>query len=89
MLELLSHLEPADELRPKLLAAVARTMEALMGAYSTQGQPEAEGLIDHGSYYVRGNLGLDGYMIWGDYYYLEALMRLERGIPGYWYERQV
>ncbi|MFC5529390.1 S-layer homology domain-containing protein [Cohnella yongneupensis] len=31
--------------------------------------------------------GLDGYMIWGDYYYFEALMRLERGVPGYWYER--
>lgn len=31
----------------------------------------------------------DDYTIWGDYYYLEALMRLERGIPGYWYERPV
>jgi unsaturated chondroitin disaccharide hydrolase len=25
-------------------------------------------------------------MIWGDYYYLEALMRLEKGHKGYWYE---
>lgn len=26
-------------------------------------------------------------MIWGDYFFLEALLRLARGIPGYWYER--
>lgn len=87
MLELLSHLEPDDELRQQLQAALSRTMEALTGAFSTIGQPEAEGLIDHGSYYVRGELGLDGYMVWGDYYYLEALMRIWNGVPGYWYER--
>lgn len=26
-------------------------------------------------------------MIWGDYFFLEALLRLARGVPGYWYER--
>lgn len=87
MLELLSHLEADDELLPQLQIALSRTMEGLMGAFSTLGQPEAEGLLDHGSYYVRGDLGLDGYMIWGDYYYLEALMRIWKGVPGYWYER--
>jgi unsaturated chondroitin disaccharide hydrolase len=51
-------------------------------------EPEEEGLIKHGSYYVRGGMGPDDYMVWGDYYYLEALMRLTSGIPGYWYERE-
>ncbi|MBB3110987.1 unsaturated chondroitin disaccharide hydrolase [Paenibacillus phyllosphaerae] len=87
MLEILTHLPEADHGRQRLEAAVSRTMDALMNGYATVGE-EAEGLLDHGSYHVRGGLGLDGYMIWGDYYYLEALLRLERGIPGYWYERR-
>ncbi|MNP63447.1 Unsaturated glucuronyl hydrolase [compost metagenome] len=49
-------------------------------------QPDAEGLIEHGSYAVRLGHSPDDFMIWGDYYYLEALMRLEKGHKGYWYE---
>ena len=36
--------------------------------------------------FVRGGLAPDDYVIWGDYYYLEALLRLEKGFKGYWYE---
>jgi hypothetical protein len=53
----------------------------------TQLPPKGEGLLKHGSYHLHGGLAIDDYMIWGDYFYLEALMRLERGIEGYWYER--
>lgn len=86
MLELLEHLEDGDALKERLKQAVQLTMNALVDTCATIGQ-EAEGLIDHGSYHVRGDRGPDGYMIWGDYYYLEALLRIERQIPGYWYER--
>lgn len=86
ILELLEHLEPAHPLRQRLEDAVMLTMTALAKSSMDMSQ-ENEGLIDHGSYHVRGNYGLDGYMIWGDYYYLEALLRLEKQIPGYWYER--
>ncbi|CAG7616894.1 Unsaturated glucuronyl hydrolase [Paenibacillus solanacearum] len=88
VLELLSHLEPDDADRAFLEDGLQRTMTSLVENYSTIGQPEAEGLLEHGSYSVRGNNAPDDYMIWGDYYYLEALLRLERGIPGYWYERK-
>ncbi|WP_238655103.1 glycoside hydrolase family 88 protein [Paenibacillus piscarius] len=87
MLELLEHLAADDPFRPRLEQAVTRTMNALADSALGMAGVE-EGLIDHGSYHVRGNYGPDGYMIWGDYYYLEALMRLEKGIPGYWYERE-
>ena len=63
-------------------------MESLIHNYATMDDDAAEGLLKHGSYYVHGGLSPDDYMIWGDYYYLEALMRLARGIPGYWYERK-
>lgn len=64
-------------------------MRALAEHYSTHGSDQAEGLLEHGAYSARSGDSPDDYTIWGDYYYLEALMRLERGIPGYWYERSV
>ncbi|WP_284645989.1 glycoside hydrolase family 88 protein [Paenibacillus silviterrae] len=90
MLELLEHLEQlgqADQEYKDIRDAVQRSMRSLYENYSTRDQPEAEGILQHGSYYVRGNLGPDDYIIWGDYYYLEALLRMEKRIPGYWYER--
>ncbi|MNC59114.1 Unsaturated glucuronyl hydrolase [compost metagenome] len=76
-----------DPERQFFLDAVEVSMKSLVQSYSTQGAENAEGLLKHGSYSVRGGDSPDDYTIWGDYYYLEALMRLERGIPGYWYER--
>ncbi|NQX59782.1 glycoside hydrolase family 88 protein [Paenibacillus qinlingensis] len=87
MLELLDLLPEEDGDRGWIQQGLDHTMHSLVNKYATIGE-EAEGLLKHGSYHVRGNNGLDDYMIWGDYYYLEALMRLERGIPGYWYERK-
>lgn len=85
VLELLKHL-PADHPdRSKLTEGVQRTMKGLI-SYATIGQPEAEGFLEHGSYSVRGGAAPDDFMIWGDYFYLEALMRLEKGHKGYWYE---
>ncbi|WP_041613276.1 glycoside hydrolase family 88 protein [Paenibacillus sp. JDR-2] len=86
MLELLDLLPEEDADRAWIKQGLDRTMHSLVSKYATIGE-ESEGLLKHGSYHVRGNNGLDDFMIWGDYYYLEALMRLERGIPGYWYER--
>lgn len=88
MLEIVSHLKEGDPERQLLLDAVTSSMTSLVDRYATQGEEDAEGLLRHGSYHVRGHLGPDDYMIWGDYYYLEALLRLERGITGYWYERR-
>ncbi|WP_372661082.1 glycoside hydrolase family 88 protein [Cohnella sp.] len=87
MLELAGHLQEDDPDRTYFANVAERTMRSLVKNYSTMDDANAEGLIRHGSYYVRGDLGPDDYMIWGDYYYLEALMRLEEGVPGYWYER--
>lgn len=88
MLEILEHLPPDDPDAAYFTEAVERSMRSLVENYSTMHEPEEEGLIKHGSYHVRGGLGPDDYMPWGDYYYFEALMRLEKGIPGYWYERK-
>ncbi|OCT15184.1 glucuronyl hydrolase [Paenibacillus pectinilyticus] len=86
MHELLELMPQDDPDRLWIAVALEQVMKSLVERYATIGE-EAEGLLKHGSYHVRGNSGLDDYMIWGDYYYLEALLRIERSIPGYWYER--
>ncbi|MFD0588714.1 glycoside hydrolase family 88 protein [Paenibacillus sp. GCM10027627] len=84
--ELLDLLSPEDQAVPELRSGLNGSVDSLIEQYSTKGDPSAQGLLKHGSYYVRGNLAPDDFTIWGDYFYLEALMRMERGIRGYWYE---
>lgn len=86
LLELLELIGENDPDRNVFEAALQNSMESLVKNYATTDLPEAEGLLKHGSYHVRGDRAPDDYMIWGDYYYLEALVRMEKGIKGYWYE---
>ncbi|OKP97149.1 glycoside hydrolase family 88 protein [Paenibacillus sp. P46E] len=88
MLELAALLPEQDVDREWLSAAAKRIVASLAANYSTKDEPAAQGLLNRGSYAVRLDISPDDYVIWGDYFYLEALMRLERGVPGYWYERQ-
>ncbi|AZS15088.1 glycoside hydrolase family 88 protein [Paenibacillus lutimineralis] len=85
LLELLELTSEDDSSRQMFADALDRTMRALVEKYATTDIPAAEGLLKHGSYHVRGDRAPDDYMIWGDYFYLEALVRLEKGIKGYWY----
>lgn len=87
LLELLTHLEADDPDRALFEDGLQRSMKGLVNSYATIGQPDAEGLLDRGSYSVRSGHAPDDHVIWGDYYYLEALVRLEKGIQGYWYDR--
>ncbi|MWV43934.1 glucuronyl hydrolase [Paenibacillus sp. HJL G12] len=87
LLELLSHLEDQDSDRAYFQEMLLKSMTSLVERYATIGEEDAEGLLKHGSYYVHGGVSPDDYMIWGDYFYLEALMRMEKGITGYWHER--
>ncbi|MCU6712717.1 glycoside hydrolase family 88 protein [Paenibacillus sp. J5C_2022] len=86
LLELIGHLEEGDGERAYFQEHARRMMESLVKRYATIGEEAAEGLIRHGSYSVRTGNAPDSCMIWGDYYYLEALLRLERGFAGFWYE---
>ena len=88
LLELISHLDEQDPERDYFQEMLTKSMTSLVQHYATIGEEDAEGLLKHGSYYVHGGLSPDDYMIWGDYFYLEALMRLEKGLGGYWYERE-
>lgn len=86
ILELAEHLPEGDPDRVALLEG-ARKQIASLAEYYFDRSGDAEGFLKHGSYAVRLGHSPDDYTIWGDYFYLEALMRLEKGVPGYWYER--
>ncbi|MDQ0116781.1 glycoside hydrolase family 88 protein [Paenibacillus harenae] len=88
ILELAGHLPEKDPDRIRFESAVHRCMKSLTENYFTSDDPEAEGLLRHGSYHVGGGMSPDDFVIWGDYFYMEALMRLVKNVPGYWYERK-
>lgn len=88
MLEIISLLEEGDPTRAEFEAAADDMLKALTERCATLADDGTEGLLKHGSYYVRGGRGPDDFMIWGDYFYLEALVRKVKGKAGYWYERQ-
>lgn len=57
--------------------ALAKGMVYQLGEYyTTKGSDHKEGLLDHGVYAFSEGKGIDEANLWGDYFYLEALMRL-------------
>lgn len=87
MLEIAEHLPAGDPAKKLFREAAEQSVIALVQSYFTAGSDNEEGFLRHGSYFVRGGVSLDDFVIWGDYFFLEALMRLHDGTPGYWYER--
>jgi len=45
---------------------------------------KSNGLVLHGTYSKPEGIGIDGCCIWGDYFYLEALTRLNKDGHMYW-----
>lgn len=67
---------PLDaEHKKKYFETAERIMNSLIENYTTKDDAKSNGLLKHGTYYYAGNLGVDECCIWGDYFYMEALMR--------------
>lgn len=49
-------------------------MDALSNYYVTDIEPKSTGILSHGVYAYPQGLGIDECNLWGDYYYMEALM---------------
>ncbi len=67
-----------EEHKARYAAAMEDIMCALIDECATQPGDGVDGLLLHGTYYYAGKLGIDECCIWGDYFYMEALMRLLR-----------
>ncbi len=66
-------LDEAHKIRYK--ESAENIMNSLIDNYTTKDDANSNGLLKHGTYYYAGNLGIDECTIWGDYFYMEALMR--------------
>ena len=54
-------------------AAARRILATLCEHYLAQGDPEWEGILKGGVYHRRKNLGVNESVMWGEYFFLEAL----------------
>ncbi|SDL80394.1 glycoside hydrolase family 88 protein [Tessaracoccus oleiagri] len=64
-------------------------LDSLATSYSTRGEAPATCLLRHGVYFKAGGRGVDEGNLWGDYYYLEALLRRQDPAwTSYWHPGQ-
>lgn len=84
LLEISKYLPHADEERTKYEDAAMKILMSLAENYTTKDEPHSNGILKHGVYSIPGNHGIDECVIWGDYFYLEALTRVLRNRKMYW-----
>lgn len=63
------------EEKEKYLAYANKVMASLINDYLCWGNDKCNGLLLHASYAVPQNAGVDECNIWGDYFFMEALIR--------------
>ncbi len=83
MLEADKWLDQGDEKKAMYRQAALAMLNTLMDRYTTEGVA-SNGLLLHAVYHKNGGLGVDECNIWGDYYYMEALVRLLKPWKMYW-----
>lgn len=86
LLELEKYLDESDPLRETYHNAAVSIMRNLAEHYTTKGL-NSNGLLQHGVYCKdkgNGGLGDDECCIWGDYFYMEGLIRLAKDWKMYW-----
>lgn len=84
LLELLRHLPLTDPDRNTYVSATKAMMSKLITHYACADTDPGTGLLKHAVYHKPNNVGVDESCIWGDYFYLEALVRLEKAWGSYW-----
>jgi unsaturated chondroitin disaccharide hydrolase len=84
LLELARWLPAADPRKRPFENAAARIAASLAAAYAPVGSEPSGGLLLHAVYSKPAGEGVDECCIWGDYFYLELLARLQLAWEPYW-----
>lgn len=84
MLEMAKYNEDLEEKEFNIRASHGM-LRNLIEEYTTKNNPESNGILMHGVYSWQHNKGIDECNLWGDYFYMEALMRLyNKNFKIYW-----
>lgn len=84
LLEYIKYLDPKDPDRALYENAAIAMIQSLSKSYTSINHPESNGILLHAVYSKPDNKGVNECNIWGDYFYFEALMRLDRNWKMYW-----
>lgn len=81
LLELSEILDEEDELKEQYKNASLHIAKSLSENYLGD---NLEGILKSGVYFYHGGLGIDEYVIFGDYFFVELLLRLYKKWNSYW-----
>ncbi|WP_031525169.1 glycoside hydrolase family 88 protein [Siccibacter colletis] len=84
LLELVNHLPVTDPDRDTYQQWAEHIMSSLNRDYLVQPDDTGTGLLKHSVYHLASNKGVDECCSWGDYFYVEALMRMTGVWKRYW-----
>jgi len=84
LVELAAALPLSDPLKRVYENAALRVLRSLAESYTSAGRADSNAILLHGVYNKPGKEGVDEAVIWGDYFYVEALVRVLRGWKPYW-----
>jgi len=84
MLEMDKWLKEEDECKEFYKKTAHGILRSLIEKYTSEDCEECNGILLHGVYSWHSGKGVDECNIWGDYYYMEALMRLYTNWKLYW-----
>lgn len=84
LLELAKALPVTDPHRATYERAAAGTIASLAATYTTASTPRSNGILAQAVYNKPKNEGVNECNLWGDYFYVEALMRLTRAWKPVW-----
>lgn len=84
LLELAAQLPVTDTDRRPFENAALRILASLAERYTSASEAGSNGILLHSVYNKPKKEGVDECVIWGDYFYVEALTRVLRGWKPYW-----
>ncbi|WP_179393834.1 glycoside hydrolase family 88 protein [Lacticaseibacillus absianus] len=77
-------LPEGDPLRPAYEHAASAMLRSLIDGYTAETTSGITALLNHGVYSWHSGRGVDEGNLWGDYFYLEALIRYKKHWQMYW-----
>ncbi|MCW2479325.1 glycoside hydrolase family 88 protein [Candidatus Symbiopectobacterium sp. NZEC135] len=84
LLELCKHLPVTDPERAHYLHAAQHIMSSMTRDYLARLDDPCNGLLKHSVYHLASHKGVDECASWGDYFYVEALVRMLQSWKPYW-----